>query len=70
MMPEQLPDVRNDKGFQEDAARWAKSVMEYLKVDCIERELKRAYLQGAQAGFGCGYRVCEVKRMEKDRQRI
>lgn len=67
MMPEQLPDVRNDKGFQEDAARWAMSVMANLKVDCIERELKRAYLQGAQHGFCCGYCVAQVKNKENKR---
>lgn len=60
MMPKQLPDIRADKGFQEDARNYAKGVYQFLRCDGIEKALADAFLIGAQRGFSVGYRYCEL----------
>lgn len=67
MMPKQLPDVRQDKGYQEEAREYAQNIMN-AKMRCNTLEdfpkwlhslITVAYLQGAQSALRIGYRLCE-----------
>ncbi len=66
MMPKQLPDVRQDKGYQKEAEIYAQNVMK-VRMYCSPEELQNwlhslitaAYLQGAQSAIRIGYRLCE-----------
>lgn len=71
MIQKQLPNVSNDRGFQEDAKRFAielmsckggliyppKSIFEIQ--EWIENALRKAYLRGAQSTVNLGYRLAE-----------
>lgn len=71
MIQKQLPNVANDRGFQEDAKRFAidlmscnsaliippKSIFEIQ--EWIENALRKAYLRGAQSAIMIGYRLAE-----------
>ena len=71
MMTKQLPNVMNDRGFQEDAKRFAielmscnsaliippKSIFEIQ--EWIEKALKKAYLRGAQSAIKTGYLLAD-----------
>lgn len=71
MMPKQLPSVANDRGYQEDAKRFAIDLMSCKGVlslppksifeiqEWIEKALQKAYLSGAQSAIGIGYRLAE-----------
>ena len=66
MMPKQLPNVMNDKGYQKDARDFAKKIMECKGIiyPCkdmnhfqvwMEEALSKAYLYGAQSAVRVGY---------------
>lgn len=68
MMPKQLPDVRTDKGYRQEAADYAKNVMTYklplMKSfqdiqTAIEKAIYDAYLKGANSAIMIGYRLAE-----------
>lgn len=66
MMSKQLPDVRQDKGYQQEAHDYAQNVMK-VRMSCSPEELQNwlhsritdAYLRGAQSAIRIGYRLCE-----------
>ena len=58
-MAKQLPSVHNDKGFVDDSQRYAKKVIDRLKLSDVEKALSRAYLDGAQAALRLGYILAE-----------
>ena len=66
MMPKQLPNVMNDKGYQKDARDFAKKIMECKGIiypckdmnhfqEWMEEALSKAYLYGAQSAVRVGY---------------
>ncbi len=66
MMPKQLPDVINDKGYQKEAEDFAKGIMEgkaffrtckgfYEFPEYMMSALEKAYLYGAQSAVRVGY---------------
>lgn len=68
MMPETIPDLRADKGFQKDAEIYAQGALNRKKsihIDDfyveIKNMLKSAYLQGGQVGFNTGWRIKEME---------
>lgn len=70
-MPKQLPNVANDKGYQEDAKSFAIDLMSYKNglifppksifeiQEWIENALQKAYLRGAQSAVSVGYHLAE-----------
>lgn len=58
-MVKQLPSVHNDKGFVDDSQRYAKKVIDRLKLSDVKKALSRAYLDGAQAALRLGYILAE-----------
>ena len=58
-MAKQLPSVHNDKGFVDDSQRYARKVIDRLKLSDVEKALSRAYLDGAQAALRLGYVLAE-----------
>lgn len=67
MMPETIPDIRTDKGFQKDAELFAEGLLKNrrLPIKDVYLELKNivvsAYLQGGQHGFNTGWRIKEME---------
>jgi hypothetical protein len=67
MMPETIPDIRADKGFQKDAEIYATGILnnKRIRVDDFYLTLKNlivsAYLQGGQVGFNTGWRIKEME---------
>lgn len=70
MMPKQLPNVMNDKGYQKDAHDFAKKIMECKGIlgpckdmnhfqEWMEEALSRAYLYGAQSAVRVGYLLAD-----------
>lgn len=68
MMPKELPDVRTDKGYRQEAADYAKQVLTYklpmMKSfqdipAAMEKALYDAYLLGANSAIRIGYRLAE-----------
>lgn len=70
MMPKELPNVMNDKGYQKDARDFAKNMMEgksiYLPCknlnhiqEWMEEALAKAYLYGAQSAVRVGYLLAD-----------
>jgi hypothetical protein len=59
MMPEQLPNIKEDIGTQTDARNYAKSVAPRVKALDVENALYLAYLQGCANGFRTGWRIAE-----------
>ena len=70
MMPKQLPNVIEDKGYQQEALDFAKAMMEgkgvlrlfrdfYHLQEWMEEALTKAYLYGAQSAIRIGYRLAE-----------
>ena len=70
MVPKQLPNVRDDKGYQQEATEFAKRAMAQginpvplKRPDCLqewlEYTIKEAYLRGAQSAIRIGYRLAE-----------
>ena len=66
MMPKQLPNVMNDKGYQKDARDFAKKMMACNGIlypckdmnhfqEWMEEALSKAYLYGAQSAVRVGY---------------
>lgn len=60
MMPKQLPDMSQDPETKKEAAEYAKSVMNRLKVNDVEHAIEQAYLLGARNGFCVGYRISDI----------
>lgn len=63
-MVKQLPSVHNDKGFVDDSQRYAKKVIDRVKLSDVEKAISHAYLDGAQAALSLGYAMA-VKDYEK-----
>ncbi len=70
MTPKTLPDVRSDKGYNEEAQHFAQQLMacnglmrpckDMSKLsDWMEKALIKAYLYGAQSAIGIGYRLAD-----------
>ncbi len=72
MMPRQLPNVRTDKGYQEEARQYARNAMSAKfggilcpprdltqLPDWLERVIADAYLNGANSAIGIGYRLAD-----------
>lgn len=70
MMPKQLPNVMNDKGYQHEARDFAKKMMEgkgvlypckdfYHLQEWMEEALSKAYLYGAQSAVRVGYLLAD-----------
>ena len=70
MMPKELPNVMNDKGYQKDARDFAKNMMgcngilhpckdfNHFQV-WMEEALSKAYLYGAQSAVRVGYLLAD-----------
>lgn len=65
MMPEQLPDIKADKGTQTDARNYAQSVAPRVVALKVEEAIYQAYLAGAANGFRTGYKVFEFRSKNK-----
>lgn len=61
MMPEQLPDIKADKGTQIDARNYAQAVAPKVVAVKVEEAIYQAYLAGAANGFRTGYKVFEFR---------
>lgn len=70
MMPKQLPNVADDRGYQKDARQCAADLMAYKGLmlppksmfdisEWIDNALQKAYLSGAQSAVRIGYRLAE-----------
>lgn len=69
MMPKQLPNVMDDKGYQTDAREFAKKIMECKIIhapsdmnhfqEWLEKALTKAYLYGAQSAVRVGYLLAD-----------
>jgi hypothetical protein len=70
MMPEQLPNIRADKGTQTDARNYAQSVAPKVVALKIEDAIYQAYLAGAANGFRTGYRIGESRNKKYDSKGI
>ena len=66
-MPRQLPDVRSDKGYQNEAREFARKIMRGM-IPCkdlnnfpnwLEDVITTAYLYGAQSAIRIGYHLCD-----------
>lgn len=68
-MAKQLPDASQDPGMKKDANAYAKSVLNRLKVNDVEKAIETAYLMGAKMGFCYGYRVAEIE-VEKEYKEV
>lgn len=64
-MPEQLPDIKADKGTQTDARNYAQSVAPRVVALKVEEAIYQAYLTGAANGFRTGYKVFELRSKKK-----
>ena len=66
MMPETIPDIRADKGFQKDADLFAEGKLKnrLLPINDIYSTilgmLRDAYLQGGQHGFNTAWRIKDL----------
>lgn len=70
MMPEQLPDIKADKGTQIDARNYAQSVATRVVALKIEDAIYQAYLAGAANGFRTGYKIGELRSKKYDSKSI
>lgn len=67
MMPETIPDIRSDKGFQKDAENFADAVLKNRRFRAedfyveLKNLIKESYLQGGQSGFNTGWRIKEME---------
>ena len=67
MMPETIPDIRQDKGFQKDSEIFAEGVLKNRRIPVddfyttLKNIIKNAYLQGGQQGFNTGYKIKEME---------
>ena len=67
MMPETIPDIRTDKGFQKDAELYAESMLRNKSIPIedvyasLKNLVKSAYLHGGQSGFNAGWRIKEMR---------
>lgn len=66
MMPEQLPNIKADKGTQTDARKYAQSIAPKIVAIKVEEAIYQAYLAGAANGFRTGYRVFELRNKKQD----
>lgn len=70
MMPETIPDIRQDKGFQRDAELFAEGILKNKRIPVedvyatLKNCIKSAYLQGGQNGFNMGWRIKGMKGMK------
>ncbi len=74
MMPEQLPDITQDKGIQDETREIVKAMLRRRKVDLsnlteeIEAIAYAAMLRGQQSGFSYGWRIGQQRLLEKQKR--
>lgn len=74
MMPEQLPDITQDKGIQEETRDIVKAMLRRRKVDLsnlteeVEAIAYAAMLRGQQSGFSYGWRIGQQKLLEQQKR--
>lgn len=74
MMPEQLPDITQDKGIQQDCRLTVKNMLQHkrftiaeLSTD-IEELVYQAMLRGMQNGLGYGWRIGQQRLLEQQKR--
>lgn len=74
MMPEQLPDITQDKGIQQDCRLTVKNMLQHkmftiaeLSTD-IEELVYQAMLRGMQSGLGYGWNLGQKKLLEDQKK--
>ena len=71
MTPQQLPDVREDNGFQQNAEDYASrhfdkaSLRAEFMLHQIHNIVREAYLYGAKEGFRTGWIVRDNRKEEQ-----
>ena len=74
MMPEQLPDITQDKGIQEETRDIVKAMLRRRRVDLsnlteeIEAIANAAMMRGLQSGFNYGWRIGQQKLLEQQKR--
>lgn len=74
MMPEQLPDITQDKGIQEETRDIVKAMLRRHRVDLsnlteeIEAIAYDAMLRGMQTGFNYGWRIGQQRLLEQQKK--
>lgn len=64
MIPQELPRVADDKGYQDEARLYAVNTMRkiapmYDLTNWMQKSIERAYLDGAQSSIRIGYHLAE-----------
>lgn len=73
MMPEQLPDITQDQGIQEETRDVVKAMLRRRKVELtnlteeIEAIAYAAMMRGQQSGFGYGWRMGQQRLLEEQK---
>ena len=74
MMPEQLPDITQDKGIQDETRETVKAMLRRRKVDLsnlteeVEAIAYAAMLRGQQSGFNYGWRIGQQRLLEQQKR--
>jgi hypothetical protein len=74
MMPEQLPDITQDKGIQDETREIVKAMLRRRKVDLsnlteeIEAIAYAAMLRGQQSGFSYGWKIGQQRLLEQQKR--
>ena len=74
MIPEQLPDITQDKGIQDETREIVRAMLRRRKVelsnlsDEIEAIAYTAMMRGQQSGFNYGWRIGQQKLLEQQKR--
>ena len=74
MMPEQLPDITQDKGIQQDCRLTVKNMLQHKRFTIaelsteIEEMVYQAMLRGMQSGLSYGWNLGQKKLLEDQKK--